>query len=140
MRELDGLIREFEACTLPRREWTHQAHLVVALWYVTHHGAAAALEILRRRIRTYNEATSTQNTDTQGYHETLTRLYLKGIAELAARQENEPLPLQVAALLQSPLAERQWPLRFYSRDRLYSVEARRDWVEPDRAAAHEHPG
>jgi hypothetical protein len=29
---------------------------------------------------------------------------------------------------------RDWPLRFYSRERLFSVEARRNFVAPDIAA------
>ena len=35
------------------------------------------------------------------------------------------------ALLTSEMAPRDWPLRFYSRERLFSLEARRGWVEPD---------
>jgi hypothetical protein len=32
------------------------------------------------------------------------------------------------------MGRRDWPLRFYSRERLFSVEARRGHVEPDLAA------
>jgi len=34
-------------------------------------------------------------------------------------------------LLASKLTDSRWPLRFYSQQRLFSVEARRQWVEPD---------
>ena len=27
------LVAQFENCTLPKAEWTHRAHLAVALWY-----------------------------------------------------------------------------------------------------------
>jgi hypothetical protein len=37
----------------------------------------------------------------------------------------------VNALLQSPIGRRDWPLRFYSSERLFSVEARREFVPPD---------
>ena len=37
------------------------------------------------------------------------------------------------ALLASETGSRNWPLRFYSRERLFSVEARRGFVQPDRA-------
>ena len=35
------------------------------------------------------------------------------------------------ALLSSPLAQRDALFNYYSKDRLMSVAARRDWVEPD---------
>lgn len=52
------------------------------------------------------------------------RLFLTETAEtgLAAR---------VNALLLSDVGRRDWPLRFYSRERLFSVSARRGFVEPD---------
>jgi hypothetical protein len=39
----------------------------------------------------------------------------------------------VNALLLSPRGARDWPLQFYSRERLFSVEARLGLAEPDRA-------
>jgi hypothetical protein len=32
------------------------------------------------------------------------------------------------------MGSRDWPLRFWSKERLFSVDARRAWVEPDLAA------
>jgi hypothetical protein len=132
VEEIEDFIGAFEACSLPKLRWTHQAHLVVALWYLSHHAHDEALDIVRRRIRAYNEAVGTANTDTGGYHETLTRLFLRGVAAHVAGHSRETLPVSVAALLQSPLAGREWPLRFYSSERLFSVAARRNWIEPDR--------
>ncbi len=129
--DIEAFIRDLEACTLPKIRWTHHAHLLVALWYLTHHPPDDALDLVRRRIRAYNEAIGTANTDSGGYHETLTRLFLRGVAGHIARHRNEPLPVSLAALLQSPLGSKDWPLRFYSRERLFSVAARRDWVETD---------
>jgi hypothetical protein len=39
----------------------------------------------------------------------------------------------VNGLLGAPEGQRDWPLRFYSRERLFSVEARRAFVGPDLA-------
>ncbi len=77
--EIEAFIDAFESLTLHKVQWTHHAHLVVALWYLTHHLHDDALDFVRRRIRAYNEAVGTANTDTGGYHETLTRLYLRGV-------------------------------------------------------------
>lgn len=131
VREIEDFIREFEALRLPKVRWTHHAHLVAGLWYLSRHPPADALAIVRRRIRAHNEAVGTANTDHGGYHETLTRLFLRGIAAHLAEHGGGELPASVALLLRSPLADKGWPLRFYSRERLLSVAARRGWLEPD---------
>jgi hypothetical protein len=55
-------------------------------------------------------------------------------AVLVLEDVNEPLYRLVNALLLTPMGRRDWPLRFYSRERLFSVEARRTFVKPDLAA------
>ncbi len=84
-QDIEAFVREFEACTLPKPRWTHQAHLLVGLWYLSRHPPAEALNIVRERIRAYNVAVGTANTDRSGYHETITRLYLNDIAAHMAR-------------------------------------------------------
>jgi hypothetical protein len=129
--DIAQFVRDFEACTLPKPRWTHQAHLLVGLWYLSMHTPGEALNLVRERIRAYNLAVGTPNTDHSGYHETLTRLYLNGIAAHLARHSAESLPRALALLLATPLARSDWPLQFYTRKRLFSVQARREWVEPD---------
>jgi hypothetical protein len=75
------------------------------------------------------------NDDRQGYHETITRTFLHGVRLLLGdATEDEPLHALINELLLSPMGRRDWPLRFYSRERLFSVEARRRFVTPDLAA------
>lgn len=130
-QDIEAFVRQFEACTLPSPRWTHRAHLLVGLWYLSKHPASEALDIVRERIRAYNVAIGTANTDNSGYHETLTRLYLNAIAKHKDRHSGESLPHSLVLLLQTPLACSDWPLQFYSRERLFSGQARREWVEPD---------
>ena len=129
--EIEAFVRDFEALRLPKPDWTHHAHLVIGLWYLTQRSPDEALAIVRQRIRAYNEAVGTANTDSSGYHETLTRLFLRGIAAHIDAHRDESLPCSLALLLQSPLADKDWPLSFYSRERLLSGAARQGWVEPD---------
>ena len=69
------------------------------------------------------------NSDAEGYHETITRVFLHGVRLfLSEADANEPLHAIVNELLLSPMGRRDWPLRFYTRERLFSVEARRDFV------------
>lgn len=91
----------------------------------------AALEAIRPRIRAHNESVGTPNSDDNGYHETITRLYMTAIADHIARHRQLPFAESLSALLASPIAGKDWPFRYYSRERLLSIAARRGWVEPD---------
>ena len=129
--ELDDLVRRFVACTLPKREWTHAAHLAVGLWHVCRYGRTDALSRLRAAITRLNESHGTMNSPTGGYHETITRAYVELLTAFAARHGDKTVAGRVNALLADPLADRNALLRFYSRRLLESSEARLDWVEPD---------
>ncbi|MFS6827277.1 hypothetical protein [Cyanobium sp. ATX-6F1] len=109
--EIEALVVAFEAGTLPRARWTHEAHLVVALKTLEQRPFNAALEHLRTRIRAYNEATGTANSDHSGYHETLTVHFLRGVGGHIARHPGWPLADSLAALLASPWrsATGPWP-------------------------------
>lgn len=122
------------ARTLPKAEWTHEAHLAACLWLVAERPDIVPERDLPAIIRAYNEAVGGENTDTAGYHETLTQLYVMGVRAFAEAHPDGALVERVNAMLASGIAPRDWPLRFYSREVLFSVEARRGWVEPDRAA------
>ncbi|HCF25577.1 MULTISPECIES: hypothetical protein [unclassified Novosphingobium] len=122
------------ARTLPKAEWTHEAHLAACLWLLRDRPDIVPERDLPGIIRSYNEAVGGVNDDSQGYHETLTQLYIRGIKAFLSSTNDTGLIEAVNALLASDMAPRGWPLRFYSRERLFSVEARRGWVEPDLSA------
>jgi hypothetical protein len=83
-------------------------------------------------IRAYNQATNTPNTDTGGYHETITQASLRGArAVLNAHRPTMPLHEVLDDLMATRLGARDWMLAYWSRERLFSVEARRGWLEPD---------
>jgi hypothetical protein len=128
---LEAFIDDFEACKVPRVRWTHHAHLVVGFWYLLHHAPPQALSVVRARIMCANEAMGTANTDMDGYHETITRAYMGAIAVHVAGHSPHQTLESLNLLLSSPLAQSDWTLKHYSRDRLFSVLARRQWVEPD---------
>jgi hypothetical protein len=130
--DLDAFVLRFRERTLPKAEWTHHAHLAVGTWHVHRYGVATAINLLRDGIRALNDSHGTANTDSSGYHETITRAYAWLIAEfLAAGPTGATLAERVQALLASPLAGKNALLEYYSRDRLMSVAARRGWITPD---------
>jgi hypothetical protein len=128
--DIDRIGRSVEARTLPKSEWTHCAHFTAAIWALTHPKLVAERD-MPGLIRGYNEATGTHNTDTTGYHETITQASIRvARAFLAARPEAGRAEI-LSELLASPFGRSDWLLAHYSRERLFSVAARRGWVEPD---------
>jgi len=127
------LVARFSGCTLPKEEWTHRAHLTVGLWHVRQYGSDDALTRLRAGIRRLNDSHDTPNSATRGYHETITRAYVVLLTDFLT---GHPVPFdeQVTRLLASPVAQKDYLLRFYSSERLMSLEARAEWVAPDLAA------
>lgn len=120
--------------SLPKSEWTHAAHFAAALWLLRRHGAAETARRMPGLIRAYNEAVGGVNTDTEGYHETITLASIGEAARfLAGRPADEPLHEVADHLMASPLGDRDWPLAYWSKGRLFSVEARRGWLAPDLA-------
>jgi|SRR5436190_539150 len=131
---IDALAERFAAAAISAAEWTHQTHLVMGAWHVARFGPDEALLRLRAGIRALNAAHGTVDSDTRGYHETITCAYVRLLgAFLTSRPAREAIDATVAALLASPLAAREALTRHYSRERLFSVAARRGWVEPDLA-------
>ena len=132
--DLDEFARQFAMKEIPARLWTHGAHLAVGLWHVNRHGADEALRRLRQGIRSLNEHHGKQNTESAGYHETITRAQVALLADFLARCDSAaPLLERYAQLMASPLADRNVLLRFYSRGRLMSNHARAVWAGPDLA-------
>jgi hypothetical protein len=123
------------ACTLPREEWTHEAHLAASTWIVRDRPDIDIERELPGIISRYNESVGGVNDDTQGYHDTITQVYIAGVkAHLAEVGAGLPLNEAVNALLLSERGQRNLPLRFYSKELLFSVPARRGFVPPDRAS------
>ena len=117
---------------MPRDEWTHEAHLAATTYLLLRHPEIDLDMELPRIIRSYNESVGGVNSDTEGYHETITRVFLHGVRLFLSEADlSEPLHELVNELLLSPMGKRDWPFRFYTPGRLFSVGARRTFVEPD---------
>jgi hypothetical protein len=119
------------ARTLPRKLWTHEAHLAACLWIVRNRPEIDAERDMRSIISSYNVAVGGVNDEAQGYHETITQVYVAAVRAHLRDVGDTPLYKAVNALLLSPRGKRELPLAHYSRQRLFSVEARLGFIEPD---------
>jgi len=124
----EGLI----ACTLARPEWTHEAHLAACLYIAAERLDLVPERDLPRLIRRFNESVGGVNSDSEGYHETITQCFIRAVRVYLERVDPAlPLVAKVNGLLCSEEGRRDWPLCFYDPKTLFSREARLGWVEPD---------
>lgn len=139
----ERVVRKFFSCTLPKQEWTHEAHLRVGLWHLLRYSPSEFLVRLRQSIKRYNVACGIENTDSQGYHETITRFYvlliarfietnIQSVNKIVITPSNEIVNIDLLAneLIKS-YGDKSLIFKYYSRDRLMSKTARLEWVEPD---------
>lgn len=129
--EVLSLLRRFDDCTLPRDEWTHAAHLTVALWHLLEYDWDEAVSRVRVRIQRYNAAHGVRTTPTGGYHETLTLFWMRRVRAFLEEGRNEARSLVALANDLADSADSRLPLEYYTRELLFSSEARAAWVEPD---------
>lgn len=129
--EVELLIESFEKRTLQKADWTHAAHLTVGLYYCFHYPLKTAKNLMSDGICWLNDAHGTPNTESSGYHETLTFFWLKTVADFLAERGREKGLANLANELIASCNNTKLPLRFYSRELLFSVEARMNYVEPD---------
>ena len=130
--EMKSLVNKFVCGTLPAKEWTHTAHLTVGLWFVAHYGRQEASVQLPKLIRKYNEIVGTENTETSGYHETITQFWI-WLLDCYWQQVRQKMSVFNACnyLITSPFGDPSAFLKFYSKPFIFSKEARKENVSPD---------
>jgi hypothetical protein len=127
------LVDQFEKCVLPKEQWTHTAHFVMAAWYCVTIPLPGAVEKIRSGIMRYNVSVGGQNTDSSGYHETITLFHTTEIAHYLVTAGVTSLTDEtLSVLLQQPFLEKDHILQFYSKELLMSTRARHCWVPPDK--------
>ncbi len=118
--------------SLPKSAWTHTAHFATALWLLKRRGLHAMRE-MGPLIVAYNEATGVANTAASGYHETITLASLRAAHSWLLNRPDAPLHVVLGEMLATPVGRSDWVFTYWSRPLLFSVAARRSWVEPDLA-------
>jgi hypothetical protein len=107
-------------------ELTHASHLHVAWVYLTESSSVQqAAKKMRNTLRRFAAAAGKP----EKYHETITLFWVHLLSRAQAASRAERLEDVVHANPQ--LLEKNFPLAYYSTERLFSDEARTSWVEPD---------
>jgi hypothetical protein len=128
--EIEYIVRRLLDRTLPRSAWTHAAHFAAALWLLRRQGLGA-MRVMPPLIRAYNEATGVANTDSSGYHETITIASLRAAHAWLRDRPGVAEYLVLNEMLKTPIGRSDWLFRHWSKPVLFSPAARAAWVEPD---------
>lgn len=124
--EIEELVRQFEACTLPLASFNHHAHLTVTLFYLTELPLTEATERMRRQLHRL-----LAHYGAMGYNETITLFWLRLVDcflknSAAPRTRSEQRRELIANYGDSRLI-----YEYYSRQLLMSDEAKAAWTPPD---------
>jgi hypothetical protein len=123
----EAFARAFEDGAVMPADFTHLAHVRVAWVYLREADTTdQALERMRAGIRRFAAAAGAS----QKYHETITVAWMRLLEDVRGQGASGELADVLRAY--PALADKDLPLQYYSRDRLFSDEARAAWVEPDR--------
>lgn len=128
--EILEIVRAFESGSIRRENWRHAEHLTVAFYYVFHHDFEIACDKMRSGIFNLLDAFEVDLTKEMPYHETLTVFWMRTILELKEKT-TEPSFVETANKILEICADRDLPLRFYSRELLFSDQARKTFLKGD---------
>ena len=108
------------------KDFHHASHLHVAWVYLTESSSVQqAAKKMRNTLRRFAAAAGKP----EKYNETITLFWVHLLSRAQAASRAERLEDVVHANPQ--LLEKNFPLAYYSTERLFSDEARTSWVEPD---------
>lgn len=128
--EVLDLVRSFESATISRDDWHHAEHLVVALYYLTQHDLDTAHRKMRDGIMNLLvKVFEVDLTKEMPYHETITIFWLRTVADFNDSRNGASLLEKVNEVTSK--WDKDYPMKFYSRELLFSDKARAEFVEPD---------
>ena len=130
-KDIEKLVAAFEDASIARGVWKHAEHLVVALYYAAKYND---IEIATDKMRDglfnlLTEGFKVDLTKEMPYHETLTVFWMRTVVEFSRSTNGVPLHEKANSLIEK--FDKDYPLRFYSREFLFSDAARAKFVEPD---------
>lgn len=132
--EIAAVVDGFESCTTTDSGFTHRAHLTVAVWYLARGSTSASLQRMRASILRFLDH---HHVGHEKYNETLTLFWIKLVRQYLDELDPKCSLLDATNALIESLGNSQLVFDYYTRERLWSEEARQVWVEPDLKALKE---
>jgi hypothetical protein len=117
----------FEAGAFPVAEFDHRAHLRLAYVYLVEGEPESALASMRSALAAF---LARDGIDPAKYHETITRAWVLAVRHFIAKAPDTASFAELAER-QPQMLDSRIMLTHYSCDRLFSAEARAEFVPPD---------
>ena len=127
--EILKIVESFERGTIARADWRHADHLFVANYYLSKNDFDTALTKMREGIFNLLRSFEIDLTKEMPYHETLTVFWLKTVDDFR-KIKNGCSIVEICNELTEKF-DKDFPLKFYSRERLFSDEARAKFIAGD---------
>lgn len=126
----DELLRRFEAADLTIEQWNHRRHVRVAWCYLTRLPFDEAVARMRAGLKALLPVFGIAESLNVGYHETITVAWMRLVAGTIARYGPGADSREFLAE-QTQFGSKRVLRLFYSKERLISEQAKREFVEPD---------
>lgn len=125
--EILEIIESFENGTISRGNWRHADHLLVANYYLSKNDFDAALTKMRDGIFNLLRSFEIDLSKEMPYHETLTVFWLKTVDDFRKSKNGCSVVEMCNEIVET--FDKDYPLQFYTRELLFSDEARESFVE-----------
>jgi len=123
--EVREVARRFESREYALEEFTHARHITVAVLYLAEPDFEPAMTKMRAGLVAFSS-----HHGKMGYNETITRFWLLAVNNFISALPEGCLAARTNAAVDH-FADKNLIFRYYTRDRLFSREAARRWIEPD---------
>jgi hypothetical protein len=124
--EIEALVAQFESCELSPDAVSHRVHVAMSAWcFLKLPEPQAAARIyggLQRYVKWHH---------IDIYNETITWFWIKLIGKMVASLDTTRPAFAIVNEVMARLGDSQMIFAYYTRERLQTDEARRQWVEPD---------
>jgi hypothetical protein len=128
--EIEALVRGFEDCSTLPSQFNHRAHLVVALSYLHLSRLTVREATERMRVGLYRFLDH-YGEDRQVYNETITLFWIKLVHSFLERANLSRPLADIANEMIEACGNSQLIYGYYTKERLSSDEAKKEWIEPD---------
>jgi len=120
------VVQKFERCEFGLEEFTHARHLTVAAWYLCHLSPAEAHLRMKTGLVRFVE-----HHGKQGYHETITRFWMEIVRNFVESMPRDAAIMEKVNDIVERYDNKDVLFEYYSRERVLSELAKREWVQPD---------
>lgn len=128
-KEITAVVESFENATISRGDWGHAEHLILAHHYLSKNDFDTALTKMRAGIFNLLRAFEVDLSKETPYHETMTVFWMRTVEDFRQSKSSQSVVDICNELIEK--FDKDYPLKFYTRERLFSAEARKNFIEAD---------